>query len=172
MYGYHACLSVCTHDTEPKFKQYRHKIVSSGNSFILKLPYTIIRKMCRRCKSFQRIVEREAKILPDCDFSCFMTFNKELTTRQLICKFKRAVSHQITLNRDLTYKAMLLRIIKEKGDPNAENISNEFFEEDFNIKPLSLPTKSYRNIESKLFNMLTDSHILEDIEQIAAFTNF
>ena len=44
----------------------------------------------------------------------------------------------------------------------------DFFEDEKDIKPVDLSQRAQRSIESRLFQLLTNSEILEDIEIISA----
>jgi len=56
--------------------------------------------------------------------------------------------------------------VNMEGDCNQG--PTDFFEDEKDIKPVDLSQRAQRNIESRLFQLLTNSEILEDIEIISA----
>ena len=54
------------------------------------------------------------------------------------------------------------------GDGEGQGKEIDFFDEATDIKPVELSQRAQRNLESKLFQLLTSSEILEDVEIISA----
>lgn len=54
------------------------------------------------------------------------------------------------------------------GDGEAQGKEIDFFDDAEDIKPVELSQRAQRNLESKLFQLLTSSDILEDVEIISA----
>ena len=168
-YGYHSCLKILRAE-DGKYPVVAHKLISQAETTVLKLPFEIIKNMRKKSKVLSKVIEKQKKIDPQCDFTTFLTYNKKLTRRQLRTKFKRAVRRQIQISRDKNYRNKLLNFAlqKELGNDGGEIVNMEFFEEDAHIHAMDLSQRAQRSIESKLFSLLTNSEILEDIEIISA----
>ena len=110
---------------------------------------------------------------PTCDFTTFLTFNKKLTRRQLRTKFKRAARRQVQIIR---YQHAMKKIesiahFRQHGmhaEGDGSGCPTDFFADETDVKPVDLSQRAQRNIESRLFQLLTNSEILEDIEIISA----
>jgi signal-transduction protein with cAMP-binding, CBS, and nucleotidyltransferase domain len=93
-YGYHSTLKILK-DEEAPFPVCEHRIVSQQDTVLLKLPYEHLKIMRKKSKLLSSIIDDNMKVLPAVDFTTFYTYNKKLTTRQIVTKFKRAVRRLI-----------------------------------------------------------------------------
>lgn len=145
-YGFHTCLSIFKDEQKP-LPQSEHRLVSSGDTIILKLPYDYLKAIRKKSKLLSKIIDFNMKILPSCDFTFNYNFKTKIKTKaqfgfqtqvnigmlaHLKTRLKRAVRRQIQINRDKVFRARLFNFSKMKDyDNNEKNF--EFFEEDTHI---------------------------------------
>jgi|TARA_B110000305_G_C18929735_1_gene398995 hypothetical protein len=65
-------------------------------------------------------------------------------------------------------KLINLALFADQKDGGEKGGDIDFFEDAKDIKPVNISQRAQRNLESKLFQLLTNSDILEDIEIISA----
>lgn len=66
-------------------------------------------------------------------------------------------------------KLLNLALFADQGGADGEGQKEiDFFDDATDIKPVELSQRAQRNLESKLFQLLTSSEILEDVEIISA----
>ena len=133
--------------------------MAQADTIVLKLPIEILKNMSKRSKTLLKIFKQEAKVKTMCDFTTFLTYNQELSTRQLRTKFKRAVRRQIQITRHEQFMQKMQNLAAYKDNMASGTIEkdHDFFEEDTDIKPVDLSQRAQRHIESKLFALLTNS---------------
>jgi len=107
-FGYYTVLQEKKDDKEkPRMKQ---RYISRADTVLLRLPVDTLQHMRTRSKVLDSILTQEAKKFPECDFSTFLTYNNQLTKKQLKIKFKRAVRRQVQLKRYKNSMNTLLNI--------------------------------------------------------------
>jgi len=77
---------------------------------ILKLPIEVLKQMRTKSKTLNRILKKESKTLPECDFQTYLTYSRSLSQKQLLIKFKRAVRRSVKLFRYRTAMNKLLNL--------------------------------------------------------------
>lgn len=68
------------------------RLISQDDTIILKLKRETLQKMRLRSKNLDKLLRAEKKVKPEFDFTTFITYKHKLSMKQLILKFKRAVS--------------------------------------------------------------------------------
>ena len=76
-FGFHSCLK----DEEDGPPLVTHRLVSQGDTIILKLPIQVLRESIKKSKNLKNITAQMAKNKPICDFTTFLTFQRNLTFR-------------------------------------------------------------------------------------------
>lgn len=150
-YGFHTCLSIFKDETKP-LPQCEHRLVSSGDTIILKLPFDYLKTIRKKSKLLSKIIDYNMKFLPACDFTFNYALKNKLRQAHCRTRLKRAVRRQIQINRDKVFRAKLFNFSMMKDNMFDRNEKNfEFFEEDTHIKQIELSQRAQRNLESKLF---------------------
>lgn len=171
-YGFYGCIKDDENDGTKYEPKVQHHLLCKTDTVILKLPIEVLKQMRTKSKTLNRILKKESKILPDCDFQTYLTYSRTLTWKQQLIKFKRAVRRSVKLFRYRTAmnKLLNLALFADQGGGDGEGQGKEidFFDEATDIKPVELSQRAQRNLESKLFQLLTSSEILEDVEIISA----
>jgi len=172
-YGFYGCIKDDEKDGNKFEPKVQHHLVCKTDTVILKLPIDVLNQIRKKSKTLNRILKKESKFLPECDFQTYLTYSRHLTKKQLHIKFKRAVRRSVKLFRYRTAMNKLLNLALfaeghggAEGDGHGKEI--DFFDEATDIKPIELSQRAQRNLESKLFQLLTSSEILEDVEIISA----
>lgn len=171
-YGFYGCIKDDEKDGSKFEPKVQHHLVCKTDTVILKLPIEVLKQMRTKSKTLNRILKKESKSLPECDFQTYLTYSRHLTQKQLLIKFKRAVRRSVKLFRYRTAmnKLLNLALFADQGGADGEGQGKEidFFDDATDIKPVELSQRAQRNLESKLFQLLTSSEILEDVEIISA----
>lgn len=74
-FGYHTVLQ----DGDKGKLVVQQRIMCKSDTYILKLPLGVIKKMSSKSKNLKKILKEQSKIYPECDFTTFLTYdyNKE-----------------------------------------------------------------------------------------------
>lgn len=109
-YGFYGCIKDDEKDGSKFEPKVQHHLVCKTDTVILKLPIEVLKQMRTKSKTLNRILKKESKTLPECDFQTYLTYSRSLSQKQLLIKFKRAVRRSVKLFRYRTAMNKLLNL--------------------------------------------------------------
>mmetsp|Transcript_7252 Transcript_7252/g.12242 ORF Transcript_7252/g.12242 Transcript_7252/m.12242 type:complete len:209 (-) Transcript_7252:56-682(-) len=163
-FGFHSVLQKVDHPS----RKSAYVFTTKEDTVILRLSCETIEKLRYRSKELNVILKEQAKIMPECDFTAFITYQPKLTSEHIRFKFMRALRRLIQINkRKSSVNRMIRASIKNAGIMDKKK-DGEMIEEDDEKGGIRLSNKAQRNLEQRIFGLLKNAEILEDIEVIVA----